>query len=419
MKKKIYVTGMGIQCAIGNSIHEFTSALQEGQCGIDFISSSAELTTVKIGAKLKSFSFLEQLSNVSTQMLTHVKQIGLRASLPMQVSILTALQAWHDANLHQAPLPSHRVGIVVSCDNTSQQFHYDTLVKFLDSPEYVSPRYALQALETDHIGTLSELFSIHGEGFTVGGASASGNVAIIKAAQLIKLGIVDACMVVGSMSELSPLALQAYRNIGAMGGKKFENEPDKACRPFDSLHEGFIYGEGCGCLIFESEDSVRQRKVHAKAEYVGGVLRLDGNRLSDPNEEGEAVVMKQCIEDAGLTLDKIDYINAHGSSSPLGDITEIKAIKAVFGSNLNKPWINATKGLTGHCLFSAGVIEAIACIVQMRHHFIHPNKNLENPIDHSYRFAGQFSVNEAINYSLSNSFGFGGINTAIILKKVD
>lgn len=420
MKRSIMISGMGIQCAIADSTKTFVSALREGRLGITRIpQEQAYPSAVTIAGLLPNFNLKEQLSkltNASSELLAEAWQLTQRAPLPIQTSVLTALQAWQAAKLHEIAPPSERIGIVVACDHASQRYQYEMTSKFSQAPEYLSPRYALHALETDHVGVISKLLNLHGEGFAVGGASASGNVAILKASQLIQLNILDACVVIGALSDLSPLALQGYYNSGAMGGKLFKDCPEKACRPFDRDHEGFIYGQGGGCLILEAADSIKRRQIHPLAELLGGVLSLDGNPLPDPSEAGEANVMSACLELAGISPDAVDYINAHGSSSPLGDRTEINAIKRVFANKIDKIWINSTKGLTGHCLFAAGVIEAIACIMQMEHRFIHPNINLHNKIDGACLFAPAKAVPAHITIAMSNSFGFGGINSSLLLR---
>ncbi len=224
-------------------------------------------------------------------------------------------------------------------------------------------------------------------------------------------------MVVGAMADISPMELQGFYNIGAMGGKRFQNQPEKSCRPFDKDHEGFIYGQSAGCLILESAESVIRRHAIAHAEILGGVLLLDGNRLSDSNEEGETRVMQAALKYSNNNIDQVDYINTHGSSSPLGDKVELKAIRNVFQDDVSRIWLNSTKSLTGHCLYSAGIIETIASVLQMENGYIHPNLNLDNPIDSECRLNGLKSVEADINIAMNNSFGFGGINSSIIIRK--
>lgn len=421
MSQRIVVTGMGVVCSIGHSVEEFRAALEAGRGGVGFLQEErASAGPVNLGAPLRGFSFEERLSKLTglpPAILERARRGAQRAPLPVQCSVIGALQAWKEARLGEAPLDSERVGIVVASEGAMQRFHHDAFVKYAKGPEYVSPRYVLHGLETDHVGTVSEVLELHGEGFTVGGASASGNVAILKAAQLLQLGLLDACLVIGALSDLSPVALQGFFNVGALGGRRFKDAPEEACRPFDEEHEGFIHGQGGGCLILETAGSAKARGSIGRAELLGGALRLDGNRLADPSEAGEVRVMRECMARAGLRPEHIDYINAHGSASPLGDETEVRAIKAVLGDQTPRVWINSTKGLTGHCLFSAGVIEAIACVVQLEHGFVHPNLNLRKPIDTHCRFCGPVAEQARLEVALSNSFGFGGINSCIALGR--
>ena len=236
--------------------------------------------------------------------------------------------------------------------------------------------------------------------------------------QLLQLGIIDACVIIGAQADLSPLELQGYRNIGAYGGKRFSSEPEKACRPFDKDHEGFIYGQASGCLILETRESAERRGVEALAKIAGGSICLAGNRLSNPSEEAEVRTMREAVARSGIRAEDIEYINTHGTSSPLGDDVEISAITKVFTKHLSEVWINSTKGLTGHCLHSAGIIEAIATIIQMQDGFLHASVNLDNQIDDRCKFCGPKKIDFNVNCALSNSFGFGGINTSIVIRSI-
>jgi malonyl-ACP decarboxylase len=423
MKSHIGVTGMGIASSIGKNTREFSEALRLGKSGIGFLDNGNEsLLPVNIGANIKDFSFenlVQQYGDrgISRDFLRNVLACSFDAPFSVQVSVLSAIESWHQASLFEKPLDPLRLGIVAAGSNLSQNYHYGLLSRFQAAPRYLTPKYAIHYMDTDHVGTLSEILDIRGEGFTVGGASASGNVAIIKGCQLIHLGILDACVVVGAMADLSPLELQGFYNIGALGGKRFCNQPEKACRPFDKDHEGFIYGQAAGSLVLESLDSAQKRDIPVLAEIIGEALVLDGNRLPNPNAEGEARAMESALKQAGINPGNVDFLNAHGTSSPLGDETEIKAVKQVFKESISHLWINSTKGLTGHCLTAAGVIEGIATIIQMKEGFIHPNLNLEHPIDDACKFSRDQSIEAHIHIAMNNSFGFGGINTSVIFKK--
>lgn len=421
MTPRISVTGMGVVCSIGSSVEDMSAALRAGKSGIARRGAGDQPRPHDIEATVADFSLAAQLARLTpldSALRDRARRCAHRAPLPLQAAVIAALQAWSQAGCERAPMDPETVGIVVANDEGMQRYHHEAFLKYQERPEYLWPRYALHGLATDPVGTISELLDIHGEGFAVAGASASGNLAIIKAAQMIELGLVQACVVIGALTDLSPAAWQAFHTIGALGGRRLRDQPAQTCRPFDQDHEGFIPGQGAGCLILESEASLQQRgQTGAAAVYLGGAMRLDGNRLANPSEDGEAGVMRQCLVRAGLTPDQVDYINAHGTSSPLGDHTEARAIQRVFGAEAARIWINSTKGLIGHCLFSAGVLEAIASIVQMQQGFVHPNANLCKPIMDGLRFCGPVAQPAEIRVALSNSFGFGGIDSAIALGR--
>ena len=245
----------------------------------------------------------------------------------------------------------------------------------------------------------------------------SFNVGIIKGYQSVKSGIADICLVSGIVADLSPMDIQGFYNMGAMGGRGFYGQPELACRPFDTQHEGFIYGQAGACIILESLQHARKREQTVLAEIKGTAINLDANSSSNPNCEGEEKAMRKAINQSGLSIFNIDYINTHGTSSPLGDRTEAEAIINFLGSNVNNVYVNATKGLTGHCLYSAGIVEMIATVLQIKEGFFHPNINLLEPIRREIKFCKDRSEDGIINAAISNSFGFGGINTSIVICK--
>ncbi|QHI36088.1 Polyketide biosynthesis malonyl-ACP decarboxylase PksF [Kordia antarctica] len=417
----IGITGMGIISSIGDNLTSFSASLKQGTSGIKHVNLSSEpKLSVNIAAKIQDFSFVEKLKNIQNipeEMFAKAKRLGQRAPFGIQTSILSALQAWEQARLFESTTSSEKIGLVIAGQNSTQNYQYDLISQFKENPEYLSPRYALEFLETNQVGVLSELFDIEGEGFVVGGASATGNVGIIKGHQLIQLGIVDVCLVVGVVADLSPIDIQGFINIGAMGGKKYSNQPEKACRPFDENHEGFIYGQASVSIILESETSATKRAVSSLANIKGYAFILDKNSSANPNMNGEVKAMLLALERAGVEASNINYINTHGSSSPLGDKTEAEAIHKVFESHASNIFLNSTKVLTGHCLYSAGLVEVVATVVQMREGFLHPNINLETPIRNDLQFCGTKTINFQATIAMSNSFGFGGINTSIVLEK--
>lgn len=388
-----------------------------GQSNFTQNCSFPQLSFPVIAAELKNFSFEQALQHydlLPASLLGTAQRIGRRVPHVIQTSLIAALEAWQQAKLFTRSIENQRFGLVVAGHNTTQRYHYNLYTAFQQEPSYLSPTYALHFMDTDQVGTLSEVFNIHGEGYTVGAASASGNAGILHGYRLIQQDLVDYCMVVGVLPDLSPMELQGFYNIGALGGKSFQHDPSKACRPFDHKHEGFIWGQACGCLILESSSKAAQDKISPLGEIVGAALTLDGNRLSQPSQAGETRTMERALVDANMLPGDIQYINTHGSSSVLGDETEVNAIHAVFGKHTPDIWLNSTKSLIGHCLWAAGIVEAIAVLLQLQESFLHPNRNLDNPIDTGCRFVGDHSEAAVIQTAMSNSFGFGGINTSLI-----
>ncbi|NOX92983.1 MAG: beta-ketoacyl-ACP synthase [Gammaproteobacteria bacterium] len=418
--REVAVIGMGIVCSIGNNVPDFQQSLKDGVSGITWLANrTGPKLSVDIGAEIKEFSFLDRLdhySDLPAELLQKARRCAQRSPFSIQTSVLSALEAWQDSGMFARENNPERLGVIVTGESTTQNYRYGLHADFEADPEYLSPRYALQFLDSNQVGVLSEILTIKGEGFVVGGASASGNVGIIKAVQLIQSGIVDTCLVTGVVADLSPIELQGFVNIGAMVRENKFQTPDKASRPFDAQHAGFVYGQASACVVLQSCDVATKGKALVRAKILGAAMNLDGVSTTEPNVAGEAGAMKAALHRAGISASDIHYLNAHGSSSPLGDNTEVEAIKQVFADHVSKLWVNSTKGLTGHCLYSAGVVELIASVLQMEGEFIHPNKNLEDPIDDDLRFSGAMFERDRIEFAMSNSFGFGGINSSIVFQ---
>jgi malonyl-ACP decarboxylase len=418
----VVVTGMGIISSLGQGISSFLNALLEGKSHFQRMEGFQSLSFPVIGAKLVNLNFetaLQQYSTLPEGLLSAAAKAGRRAPHTIQASLLAALEAWEQAKLFKRSIEPQRIGLVVAGQNTTTRYQQELYHRFQQETEYLPPSYALHFMDTDQVGTLSEVFGIQGEGFTVGGASASGNVGIIQGTRLIQQDLVDVCLVVGVLADLSPLELQGFHNIGALGGRKYSEQPSKACRPFDQDHEGFVWGQASGCLVLESKKLLKEDKIPYLGEILGSAIVLDGNRSSAPSEASERRAMQQAITNANIAPTEVQYINTHGTSSPLGDEIEIKAILNTFNDHVQKIWLNATKSITGHCLWSAGVVEAIATLLQLQEQFVHPNLNLDKPIDSVCRFAGNQLARANVQIALNNSFGFGGINTSIVLKRKD
>ncbi len=415
----VVVTGTGVVCAIGTDTASFGAALRNGRSGISAMPPGNGADTERqVGAFLPDLDLAARLTAdaalPAAVTRAAVRAVG-RSPAGLRAAAAAAIEAWCGARLHEAAIPADRIALVVAGNNLTGKYIHAMAARHGGNPAYLPGRYALRYQDTDHVGTLSQILGITGEGCTVGGASASGNVGIIHGSRLIELGAADACLVVGAMADLSAIERQAFINLGAMADWTPDTDPAALCRPFDTARQGFVYGQAAACLLLESMRSARRRAAEVLAGLSGYAQGLDANSLADPSAEGEARVMARAMARAGFRPADIDYVNTHGTGSPLGDATEVAALAHAFGPDLSRPLLNATKGLVGHCLCAAGVLEAVAVIIQMRQGFIHPNVNLSQPLDHRCRFAGGRSADAVIGRALSASFGFGGINTCIAL----
>ncbi|OLT60324.1 beta-ketoacyl synthase N-terminal-like domain-containing protein [Moorena bouillonii] len=401
----IEITGMGIVTSIGQGVATFKEALLSGETQFAHLKQPGrESIKPFIGAELPDIDAKILFPEYGGLLRTATKS--------GQVAIVAVAEAWEDAQLTSSQVNPERVGLVVGGSNLQQRYQQQTWQHYHSRQEFIRPTYGLTFWDTDILGLISQCFQIQGEGYSVGGASASGAVAIIHAARQILMGNSDICIALGALSDLSAYEFQALMNLGAMGSERFADRPNHACRPFDQDHDGFIYGEGCGAVILERTDHAQQRGAQSYGQLKGWGLALDGNRSPEPSQKGEERAMNTALAMADLQPESIDYVNTHGTGSPLGDKTEVAAFKSV---GLQHCLLNSTKSLIGHCLTAAGVVEAIATILQMKFGFCHPTKNLVNPIDTSLNWVKETSVQAEIKYAISNSFGFGGINTALLI----
>ena len=404
---RIKITGMGIVTPIGQGIVAFQEALLAGKTQFGYLRRPG-----REGAK----SFIgAELPDIAAKSLFPEHSGLLRtASWSTQIATIAVSEAWQDAQLPSSTVNSERIGIVVGGSNFQQRYQQQIWQRYESRPEFLRPTYGVTFWDTDLMSLVSQCFQIKGEGYSIGAASASGAVAIIHAARQILMGVTDISIAIGALFDISACECQGLTNLGAMGSERFADRPDLACRPFDQDHDGFIYGEGCGVLVLESADHAQQRGADSQGKLIGWGLALDGNRSPEPSQKGEERAMNAALAMADLLPEQISYVNTHGTSSPLGDNTEVAALKSV---GLRNCLLNSTKSLTGHCLTAAGVVEMIATLLQMNSNFCHPTHNLVNPIDATLNWVKETSVKAEIQYAISNSFAFGGINTALLIKK--
>ena len=331
------------------------------------------------------------------------------ASLSTKAAVAVLKQAWQEAQLDQRQVDPMRIGLVIGGSNFQQGHLLLLQERYRDKPVYLRSHYGFSYLDTDMLGVLTELFHIEGEAYVLGGASASGQLAVIHAARLVQQGCVDIGIAVGALTDLSYWELQGLSNMGALAVVP-TNQKYESC-PFDQNHCGLTYGEGSAAVIIERVDPANRHQQ--SIQIAGWGISIDGNRNPNPSSEGQARSIEDSMAMADIQAESVDYINPHGSGSQLGDQTELATLKQL---GLHESYINASKAYFGHCLMAAGALEIVLTVLQMRHHFLHGTPGLNQPIDNTFRWVKDFKEKHKIRCALCLSYGFSGINTSIILK---
>lgn len=404
---ELLITGIGITSAIGQGKAAFSSALMAGRHAFGVMQRPGRQygtppgKSAFLGAEIPALIYPESLS----------KALLRTASFSAQAALVTLHEAWEDARL--AALEPERIGLVVGGSNFQQRELVQCHESYQDRACFVRPSYGLTFMDSDVCGLCSEQFGIRGFAYTTGGASASGQLAILQAIQAVQSGQVDACIAMGALMDLSYWECQSLRSLGAMGSDRYANEPAQACRPFDRHRDGFIFGESCGVVVIERATSIARPAVPTYARLAGWAIVMDGNRNADPSCEGEIRVIQKALQQARMPAQAIDYINPHGTGSIIGDEAELNAIRHC---GLAHAYINASKSIIGHGLSAAGTVEVIATLLQMQASRLHPTRNLDDPIEPSLNWVRERAVAQRIKNALTLSIGFGGINTALCLQ---
>ena len=401
---KPVITGMGVISAIGQGKAAFAKALLDGESAFGVMQRPGrQRESAYLGAEIREIAAPGEVS----------RQTMRAASLSAQAALAVLQEAWTEARLDD--VDPRRVGLIVGGSNVQQRELTQVHEAYRERSEFLRPTYALSFMDTDLCGFCTSQFGIRGVAYTVGGASASGQLAIVQAAQAVDSGQVDVCIALGALMDLSHWECRGMRALGAMGSDRFANEPALACRPFDRDHDGFIFGEACGAVVIESQESSERRGLKPYASLRGWGVAMDGNRNSNPSLEGETQAIRSALEAAGIAPSKIDYVNPHGTGSVVGDETELQALRA---AGLSDFFLNASKSLIGHALTAAGTVEVIATLLQLEAGRLHPTRNLDNPIDLTLNFVRDAAVDHQIENALTLSMGFGGINTALCWERL-
>lgn len=421
-EQKVVITGLGIVTTLGQDLQSYYHALMSGKSGITRWKNLEDPRCYcKIGGDLSGFDLNQYFAKYGNHypLKTQTLARQLLADVPTLWSVtnIASLQAYYDAGLEPQTNDAERMGHILAGLNINDEHAQVTAIYQKDNPR--SAQMSANVYEDYGILTVTNnLLQLNGPSFCVGGACASSNMAIATAMDMIQSGDVDIVLVSGACHHLSPLILDAWSIMGALSIQSFNDQPERASRPFDAKREGFVPSQGSGAIVFESLASAKSRGATIYAELMAATMCMNASRLPKPSLEGGIQAMEHALRQARLNPNQIDYINAHGTSTVLGDSLEVNAIKHVFKTHATKIPINATKSMLGHCLSSAGVTELIATLLQLQNNTVHPTINQEEKDpEMDLNFVPNIGMDYKMNIALSNSFGFGGYNTSLIVKK--
>ncbi|WP_291528460.1 beta-ketoacyl-[acyl-carrier-protein] synthase family protein [Bacteroides sp. UBA939] len=404
--RRVVITGMGIYSCIGKNLDEVTNSLYNGKSGIG------------IDPVRKELGYLSSLTGLLERPeLKKLLDRRKRLCLPEQgeYAYMATIEAFRNAGIDEAFLEENEVGVLFGNDSsTAPVINAVDIIREKKNTVLVGSGSIFQSMNSTVSMNLSVIFKLRGVNFTISGACASGSHAIGMGYLLIKSGLQD-CILCGGAQEVNPFSVGSFDGLSAFSTR--ESEPWKASRPFDKNRDGLVPSGGGASLVLESYELAVKRGATILAEVIGYGFSSNGEHISVPNIDGPKRSLQMAIRDAGIGLDEIRYINAHATSTPVGDLNEAKAIAEVFEGH--HPYVTSTKSMTGHEMWMAGASEIIYSTLMMRSNFIAPNLNFEEPDEASALLnIPARRIDTEFDAFLSNSFGFGGTNSTLIIKKI-
>ena len=415
-QKRVVITGMGINTSLGDTLDDYHAGLMAGRSAISewkFFDNPAVYS--RIGGDLSHYDGKAKLARIREQLPDQVyrrtRKLCKKAPFSTEISMTCALDAWIDAGLREIEGDSSRRSVVIGGHNLNERYVSENFRTFQREPDYIDSLSALLMLDTDHAGSVSEVLGWHGAAYTVGGACASANVALRGAVDEIRHHGQDLVMLVGPVLDFSAMGVHSMALMGAIAIESFNDRPTVASRPYDTRREGFVPSHGAGALVVEDLEHAQRRGAKIYAEVLGCVATSDACHQPSPSVEGQTRTIVRLLDECGVQADQVDMVSAHATATVVGDVSEIRALKAAFGPHAGKLKINAPKSILGHTCWSAPVVETVAALLQMRKGKMHQSINIDTldpEVDLDVCADGPSEIEARI--MLKNSFGFGGIN---------
>jgi len=416
--KRVVVTGLGAVTPLGNAVSELWDSVVKGKSGAGMITRFDTTNfKVKFACEVKNLDISQYIDRKESR----------KMDLYTQYAMIAAQQAIEDAKIDIENENLDKIGVIFGVGIGGLRTFEEEMTYYVETKEQgprFNPFYIPKMIADIAPGMISIKYGFRGPNFTTTSACASSTNALVDAFNYIRLGKADIIVTGGSEATVTESGIGGFISMHALSTRN--DSPETASRPFSKSRDGFVLGEGAACFILEEYEHAKARGAQIYAELVGGGLSADAYHLTAPHPDGlgAAMVMQNALEDANLKPEDIDYINVHGTSTPLGDIAELKAVKNVFGEHAYKLNISSTKSMTGHLLGAAGVVEAMLSVLAIKHGIVPPTINFtEGDEDENIDYKLNFTFNKAqkreIRAAISNTFGFGGHNASVIFKKID
>ncbi|MEC7465253.1 MAG: beta-ketoacyl-ACP synthase II [Pseudomonadota bacterium] len=408
--RRVVITGLGTVCPNGNNVTSSWNSVINGESGAELIQrfDTSEFAT-KFGATVKDFDKNENIDPKDSRRLDPFIQFGLAATA----------EAIKDSGINFEEHDLDRIGVSIGSGiGGLETIEKNSLMLKEKGPKRISPFFVPGSIINMASGTVAIKYGLSGPNLSMVSACSSAGHSIGYSARSIAYGEADIMVTGGAEAAMCPLGIAGFNAAKALSTRN--ESPKEASRPWDKDRDGFVLGEGSGVLILEELEFAKKRNAKIYAEIIGFGMSDDAYHMTAPAEDGKGakLAMKNSLIDAEIDYEKIDHINAHGTSTPLGDVVESKAIRELFSDHADKILVSSTKSMTGHLLGAAGAIESIFSILSIRDNIIPPTINLDNPDnDANLNLVAKESVNQEINYVMNNTFGFGGTNVSLIFKK--